>query len=368
MEGTVLEVRAGEGGPVRLQISNGHFVTPDASAQRSVDLTHLWVLPGLADCHAHLAADSLAEVDHGGEPEAIRRRTFAQLSHGVFLVIDKGWRDTAVLSLLDNPESDRPHISAAGRIITGAHGYFPGFAVETDDAGLSAAIAGADTRGGWIKLVGDWPQKGRGPVISFGEQTLAQAVTIAHAGGAKVAIHTMAPEVPSMAVRAGVDSIEHGLYLTEADLESLGLRGGAWVPTVANTELVLAGFTAGSTASRVLGAGLENMNALLRAAPEVGVNVMAGTDLGLPHGHVAKEVARLRHYGLDGEAAVAAAGPAAYRYLGIPALTPGASADLVVFEQDPAAAVETLSTPLAGVRAGRVVFDRMGLFDHPLTA
>lgn len=326
-----------------------------------LDLRRFWALPGLADCHAHLAADSLATVDVGGEIEAVKRRAFAQLDRGVFLVIDKGWRDDVVLRLLDEPPATRPHLEAAARIITGVHGYFPGFAVEVDDDALAGAVAEANIKGGWVKLVGDWPQRGRGPVLNFGEEALARACEIAHAAGAKVAIHTMAPDMPARAVRAGVDSIEHGLYLTTADLEELGRRGGAWVPTIANAEDIVAGFGPGSTAARVLGDGLENLRGLLPLAAEAGVTVLAGTDLGLQHGEVATEVLRLNQYGLDGLAAVDAAGPAAYRYLALSPFSVGATADLLLFERDPVTDLAVLATPAAGMRAGRIVFDGIGL-------
>ncbi|MGI8518536.1 MAG: amidohydrolase family protein [Acidimicrobiia bacterium] len=323
----------------------------------SVDLRRFWALPGLADCHAHLAADSLVTVDVGGEIDAIKRRVFAQLERGVFLIIDKGWRDDVVLRLLDEPPADRPHLEAAARIITGVHGYFPGFAVEVDDDELPQAVAEANTRGGWVKLVGDWPQKGRGPVINFGEDALVRACEVAHAAGARVAIHTMAPDTPSMAVRAGVDSIEHGLYLTPEDLTMLGERGGAWVPTIANTEDILAAFATGSTAARVLGQGLENLRESLPQAAEIGVSVLAGTDLGLRHGEVAAEVLRLHSRGLPPEAAIDASGPAAYRYLGLSPFSPGSSADLLLFETDPTTDLTALGSPIAGMRAGRIVFD-----------
>ena len=256
----------------------------DPGGTEVVDVRHLWALPGLADCHAHLSADSLGDVSQPGEMESARRRIFAQLQSGVFLVIDKGWRTDFVLTLLNEPPDQRPHLEAAGRIITGTEGYFPGFAYEVTNEELADQVAASAPDGGWVKLIGDWPQKGRGPVVNFSEAALAEACTVAHAAGMRVAIHTMAPETPSRAVRAGVDSIEHGLYLTEADLSELGARGGAWVPTVANTEHVLSAFASGSTAARVLGEGLENLGRLLPLAAEAGVEVMAGTDLGLPHG------------------------------------------------------------------------------------
>ncbi|MGZ5385133.1 MAG: hypothetical protein ACXWH0_14265, partial [Acidimicrobiia bacterium] len=192
MHGSVLTVSGSDGVPLRLQVDGDLFTAP-AETGIEVDLTKFFALGGLADCHAHLAVDALSQVQRTGDLEGIHRRAFTHLEHGVFLVMDKGWRDEVVLGLLEEPPPTRPHLQAAGRIITGPYGYFEGFAVETDDAGLSAAIAAATTTGGWIKLIGDWPQKGKGPVISFGEEALTRACEIAHEAGARVAIHTMAP-------------------------------------------------------------------------------------------------------------------------------------------------------------------------------
>lgn len=319
-----------------------------------------WAMGGLADCHAHLCADSHDETEQPGDLDLVRQRAFTQLEHGVFLVIDKGWRDDTVITLMSDPPDRRPDLEAAGRVISGSHGYFPGFAVETDEAGLVAAVEAANKTGGWVKLVGDWPQKGRGPVINFGEDSLAAAVKVAHVAGARVAVHTMAPDAPGMAVRAGVDSIEHGLYLTEADLEELGTRGGAWVPTIVNTEDVMASLAPGSSGVRILGTGLENVRRLLPQAAEMGVQVMCGTDLGLAHGQIAVEAVRLTEYGLSAASAVAAAGPNAYVYLGKSSLSVGAAADILLFERNPLNDPCSLSHPVAGMRAGRVVFDRVG--------
>ena len=362
MQGSVLTLSAADGVPQRLQVDGHRFVEPARQVSTGIDLTGFYTIGGLADCHAHLAVDALSDTQQSGDLEAIRRRAFAHLSRGVFLVLDKGWRDEVVLRLLEDPPSTRPHLQAAGRIIAGPDGYFEGFAVETDEAGLASAVASATTTGGWVKLIGDWPQKGRGPVVNFGEEALARACAIAHAGGARVAIHTMAPHTPALAVRAGVDSIEHGLYLTADDLGLLGDRGGAWVPTIGNVLKVMAMLGQGSTGARVLGEGLENVARTLPLAEEAGVAVLTGTDLGLAHGEVAEEAALLRSNGLTNAAAVNAATHAAYRYLGISYLAPGASADLVLFAEDPATDVAVLGHPAAAMRAGQVVFDRVNAF------
>jgi imidazolonepropionase-like amidohydrolase len=92
----------------------------------------------------------------------------------------------------------------------------------------------------------------------------------------------------------------------------------------------------------------------------MGVQVMCGTDLGLAHGQVAVEAVRMTEYGLPAAAAVAAAGPNAYGYLGKSFLSAGAAADILLFERNPLEEPCSLSHPVAGMRAGWVVFDRVG--------
>lgn len=348
-----------------LGIVDGSFVEPGTAVGPEIDLTALWAMPGLADCHAHLCADSHGETEQSGDLVKARHRAFAQLERGVFLVIDKGWRDETVLRLMTDPPDQRPDLEGAGRVISSDHGYFAGFAVETDEAGLADAVGSANKSGGWVKLVGDWPQKGRGPVINFGEESLAAAVAVAHAAGARVAIHTMAPDTPGIAVRAGVDSIEHGLFLTERDLEMLTARVGAWVPTVVNTEVVMSTLVPGSSGVRILGEGLDNVARLLPLAAEMKTHVFCGTDLGLAHGQVAQEAIRLAGLGLSPAATVAAAGPSAYRYLGRTPLSVGSAADILLFERNPLDDPRVLLDPVAGMRCGRVVFDPRKAFTLP---
>ena len=314
-----------------------------------------WALPGLVDSHAHLAADEL--ITEPGEPLEIRRRAYACLERGTFLVVDKGWSDDSVLmTLTDMAPTSRPDFQAAGRMIAVEGGYYPGFAVETDAEGLEGWVARlARESRGWVKLVGDWPRKGRGAVANFTVDQLEVAVQVAHAAGARVAIHTMAPEVPSMAVAAGVDSIEHGLFLTEADLELLAARDGAWVPTVLRMEAIGEMLGPESTGGRLVVAGIDNVRELLSIAPS-DLAVLAGTDLATGPGDVSGEVLALIRLGLPPERAVAAASSAARSYLGRPrGFQQGEPADAVFYDADPIEDPSTLSRPVTVLRAGRRV-------------
>lgn len=323
-----------------------------------LDVSALVSCPGLVDGHAHLAHDGIAGLVPG-DPAAIAERAFAAISAGVHLVFDKGSCDTAVLTLADRPPTERPHVQAAGRMVAGPSGYFPGFAVETGEAGLASVVrAAAAASGGWVKIVGDWPRKGIGPVANFGEEALGEAVGVAHAAGAKVAVHTMAPEVASMAVRAGVDSIEHGLYLTDDDVEMLGARGGMWVPTVLRMEAVVAQFGSQRTAGRVVSEGLDRVRSLLPTAQAAGVTVLAGTDLIRSTADVAEEAIRLVDYGLTPTQAVRAACIDPWIAAGLTAdFEPGADADLVGFPRHPAEDITALRHPAAVMRHGRLLLD-----------
>jgi len=343
-----------DGSTIERGMEGGVWTEP--SAGDVIDLSGMTSLPGLADGHAHLAHDDMHNLVPG-EHEAIARRAFRAVEAGVFLVFDKGSCDNAVLTLTDRPPAERPHLEAAGRMIAGEVGYFPGFAVEVDDAGLASAVrAGAVDSAGWVKIVGDWPRKGIGPVANFGEEALTEAVRVAHGAGVRVAIHTMAPDVASLAVRAGVDSIEHGLYLTDRDVRELGGRSGMWVPTVLRMEAVMARFGPDRTAGRVVAEGLDRVRSLLPAAQAAGVTVLVGTDLAIPSDRVADEAIRLVAYGLTPDQALRALTTDARASAGLPSrFDLGSPADLVAFARDPREDMTTLRHPVAVIRAGRVL-------------
>lgn len=354
---TLVTVRPPGGEPRPLVVAGGRWEEAEGPVDGELVTAGLWAVAGLADAHAHLAQDEL--VMEPGDPVAIRRRAFAYLERGVFLALDKGWRDESVLTLLHEPPMRRPDLQAAGRMIAPAGGYFPGFGEEVEPEDLVGAVARAAPRSaGWVKLVGDWPRPGRGPLANYPEHALAAAVRVAHEAGARVAVHTMAPGVASAAVRAGVDSIEHGLFLTDDDVGELGRRSGAWVPTVLRVKAVIDQLGAGSSGGRLLAQGLDRVASLLRPAVAAGVVVLAGSDLAVPPGGIAAEAIALARLGLSPAEALAAVSGAARRHAGLaPGLEPGLPADAVFFAADPLVDISVLSRPVLVMRGGNVLVD-----------
>ncbi len=287
-----------------------------------------------------------------GSPVYAREQAMRAVASGVLLIYDKGWSDETVLDLIDDmPPRSRPDIEAAGEMLTVEGGYYAGFAWELSPGDVLPAVRSqAAGRATWIKLIGDWPRPGEGPRANFDFDELSMAVSEAEAKDVRVAVHTMARDVPSVAVAAGVHSIEHGLFLTEDDLGHLAARGGIWVPTLRRIEETAASLRRGSSGQELLLEGLENVRKLLPQAFEAGVTVLTGTDLAGPTSDVALEALKLVEYGATTAQALESVTRPEDRPFEV-----GAPADAVLFAENPMERLEVLRHPVHVVRLGRVV-------------
>jgi imidazolonepropionase-like amidohydrolase len=317
-----------------------------------------FLLPGLVDAHCHVG------IGRGGvhlpDVDDLRAQALAERAAGVLALRDCGSPvDTRVLD--DHP--DLPRVIRAGRHLAAPRRYIPGLALELEPADLAAEIAVQARRGdGWVKLVGDWIDRGVGDLApEWPADVLSAAIAAAHAAGARVTAHTFGTDALPALIGAGIDCIEHGTGLTEELIGEMAARGTAVVPTLVNVAnfpgFAAAGekrFPAYASTMRRLYA---NAGAVVRAAHEAGVPVFAGTDAGggIDHGVIADEVRALHEAGLPAEAALAAASWAAREWLGLPGITEGAPADLVVYETDPRADLDTLQRPQRMVLRGVVV-------------
>ncbi|RBY82182.1 amidohydrolase [Geodermatophilus sp. TF02-6] len=317
-----------------------------------------WLVPGLVDAHCHVG------IGRGGVPVAdlagLRQQALAERAAGVLALRDCGSPvDTRAL----DDEPDLPRIVRAGRHLAAPRRYLPGLAVELDPADLAAEVRVQARRGdGWVKLVGDWIDRGVGDLApEWPADAVAAAIAAAHEEGARVTAHTFGTDALPDLIRAGIDCVEHGTGLTEELVGEMAARGTAVVPTLVNVasfpDFAAAGekrFPAYASTMRRLHA---SSGAVVRAAYEAGVPVFAGTDAGggIDHGRIADEVRALAAAGLPAEAALAAASWAARSWLGLACIEEGAPADLVVHDTDPRADLDTLTRPQLIVLRGRVV-------------
>jgi imidazolonepropionase-like amidohydrolase len=354
-----ITIRKPTGVPYELSIRDGRFAAPSDDDTDILDTRDLFALPGLADAHAHLTMTSPRDIRGITEEQMLSNipaNSWACVDNGVLLVLDKGGGTDLSLVSLDHEPDLRPYVEAAGAMIHPKDGYMPGFGVEVEPDELIEHVRSvASKRGGWVKIVGDWPRKGQGPVNNYSLGALTEAVDVVHQAGARVAVHTMASSA-SDAVAAGVDSIEHGPFLTAEDLRALADRGGAWVPTVVNMLDVIDMLGADSTGGRMFQKGLDRMRDNLPLAEDLGVTVLAGTDMAVPHGQVSIEAMRLKEYGLSDRAATEAVSTSAFDYIGRPsALAAGETASAVFFRENPYENVETLQHPVHVIHRGTVI-------------
>jgi imidazolonepropionase-like amidohydrolase len=356
---TLITIRPPEGEPYDLAIDGTRFSDPDDRVTTRIDTRHLWALPGLADAHAHLTIishDNISGLTEDSMRANIPINAWAHVERGVLLVLDKGGDTDATLISLDHDADLRPYVEAAGAMIRPDHGYIEGFGAEVEPDDLADHVRSiAATRGGWIKIVADWPRGGVGPVNNYPLEALTEAVAVAHAAGVRVAAHTMAYGA-SDAVAAGVDSIEHGPFLSEEDIRTLAARGGAWVPTIGNQKHWIDALGPDSSGGRLLTIGLDAIATNLPLAEELGLTVLAGSDLAIPHGQIATEARLLRDHGLTDKAATIATSTAAFDYVGREgSLLAGHTADVVFFDGNPYEDVTVLDRPELIIHRGRTI-------------
>ena len=324
-----------DGAPVEWWVIDGVLsAEPVADAQTVCDSG--WIVPGLVDAHCHVGVSPSGATDLD---EAIRQAE-TERDAGALLLRDAGSPiDTRSLDDRD----DLPRIIRAGRHLARPKRYVSGLPIDLEDESqLPAAVAEQARRGdGWVKLVGDWIDRGVGDLAPlWSDAILKDAIAAAHANGARVTAHVFGEDALPGLIRAGIDCIEHGTGLTDDTVSLMVEYGTALVPTLINIEN-FPGIAAGATRYPAYAKHMSDLYASCRdrvgAAREAGVPIYAGTDAGgsITHGRIADEVHALRGIGMSPTEALGAACWDARKWLGRPGLEHGAPADLVCYQADP---------------------------------
>ncbi|MGP3972091.1 amidohydrolase family protein [Streptomyces sp. 6N223] len=339
-----------------LWVVGGRVSYARPAAARELTTITGWALPGLVDAHCHVGLAARGAVDEAtAEKQALTDR-----EAGALLLRDAG--SAADTRWMDERE-DLPRLIRAGRHIARTRRYIRNFAHEIEPAELTAYVRREARRSdGWVKLVGDWIDRGRGDLAPcWPREAIGPAIAAAHAEGARVTAHCFAEDSLRDLVEAGIDCVEHATGLTEETIPLFAERGVAIVPTLVNIATFPA-LAKGAEAKYPRWAGHmrrlhERRYATVRAAHEAGIPIYAGTDAGgsLPHGLIALEVAELVRAGIPAVEALGAATWGARAWLGRPGLAEGDPADLVVYPEDPRRDVRVLARPHRIVLRGRVV-------------
>jgi len=348
----VVGVDPATGEHVELWAVDGRFV--DGPIADPIELTG-YVLPGFVDAHCHVgySTSGISDLDEAEE----QART--NLHAGALALRDCGSPlDTRSLVGRD----DLPVLIRAGRHIARSRRYIRELGVDLEDpAELPGEVANQLRYGdGWIKIVGDWIDRSIGDLAPlWPDDILAEAVAVAHAGGARVTTHVFGEDALPGLLAAEVDCIEHGTGLTGDTIAIAAANNVHLVPTVIN----IANFPSFADAAAKYPTYARHMRDLharngemIRQAVSAGIRVHAGTDAGgfVEHGRVADEVTALATL-IGPREAMFAASHSAREWLGLPLYDIGAAADLTVFAADPAEELGVLRHPATVVRAGRLV-------------
>ena len=351
-------------------------VPKDAS---QIDAEGLTLLPGLIDCHVHLTSlgeglDFARELTTPPTFELMRavraaRRTLdagftsvrdaAGSPAGIRMAIDAGFfpgpRMFVTVSALsqtgghtdahfmcgadlDIPLPDRPH-----QVVDG---------VENMRARVREVIrAGAD----WIKLCTS------GGVLSPGDQPHHSALTLdeiraavdeAASQGRKVMAHAQANAGIKNALKAGVATIEHGIWLDGDAIEMMLDGGNALIPTLVAPHWVIRHAEAGKMPAYAIAkarAVIDDHKSSIRQAIESGVKLAFGTDTGVgPHGSNGEEFLLMRDLGMEPIDCIRAATTVAADTIGMKGvgrLEAGSWGDMIGVSGDPVANLELLSKP-----------------------
>jgi imidazolonepropionase-like amidohydrolase len=336
-----------------------------------IELPGMTVMPGLIDAHVHLAwGPAVAGQPIPGTDEA--KRTLAAGFTTVRNLGATGKADFTLRSAIDAGRLPGPRMLISGPALGRSKGTCDAvFAGEGQADGVEAVRrktrelldAGADV----IKLCAG------GPVIAtvdsandveYGEDEIRAIVEEAHARKTKVAAHAHGPAAINNAVRAGVDSIEHGGFIDAATARLMKERGVYLVPTIYRVDYAIERAVQAGTATPeqlvVRRAARTAMRANIAAAIAAGVPIALGTDATvIPHGSNAREIATLVELGMSPAAALRSATIEAAKLLGVDGdsgtLDSGKRADLIAIEGNPLANVARLQSVKWVMLNGKVV-------------
>jgi imidazolonepropionase-like amidohydrolase len=353
---------------------------PAAEGEQFIDLADSTVLPGLMDMHTHFSGEysprSFAEKAFMNSNEmALRGASFARrtLEAGFTTVRELGDVDGVSIALRNAIREGwivGPRIYAAGKSIatTGGHadptnGLNPRF--RGDPGPLDGVINGPDdaykavrmrykegsdlikitATGGVLSLAasGENPQ--------FSEAELTAIVFAAKDCGFKVAVHAHGAEGMKRAIRAGVDSIEHGTFMDDEAIELFKAHGTWYVPTISAGRFVgekakIEGYFPAIVRPKAAEIG-PRIDETFAKAHRAGIRIAFGTDSGVsPHGENAKEFGYMVALGMEPMEAIRAATTNAAQLLGaekdLGTIEAGKLADLVAVKGDPLADISLL--------------------------
>jgi imidazolonepropionase-like amidohydrolase len=369
-------------------VGNNLTIPPTA---KIIDLTKMTVLPGLIDCHTHLADGA-----HGSEPMGVFRKTAAELAlesvpnarvtleSGFTTVRDVGtYRalgDIALRDAINRGDIIGPHMYVAGAYvtITGGAGADTGLAPDITlpwDMHYGEANSPWEVRQVIRKLAHDGVDHikilSSGAVLTHGSnphsqeftpEELQAAVDEASHFGLRVESHAHSPEGIKNAIRAGVASVEHASLIDDEGIALAKQHGTYLDMDIYDEECIQEEGKNGSMPKDFL----EHDAALgqvqrdnFRKAVAAGAKMSFGTDAGVcPYGTSGKQFAFMVKYGMTPMQAIQAATSNAADLLGhsneFGSIKPGKYADIIAVTANPLTDISALEVVQFVMKDGKI--------------
>jgi imidazolonepropionase-like amidohydrolase len=377
---------------VQVYVRDGRIVEVAAAGDvpsdaQVLDFSEYAAVPGLIDCHVHLAfsasadplADLLVEDDAALVLHAAANARVA-LAAGITTVRDLGDRNGVARALRDGIArgiASGPRIVTAGApiTITGGHCHFLG--MEADSKSDVRRAARKQIRDGvdCLKIMasGGRMTPGTNPKQpQYSVRQIEAAVEEARRANLTIAAHALSARSIRRAARAGVDTIEHcnwlaedeGLAFNETTAEIMVENGVAFDPTLTPVQSFLSFEPELLTDVQKAAIAIRlELIEVFRRMLQLGVKMVAGTDAGTRRSELDRLPGEIELYvtqlGLSPVAAIATATGGAAEAIGLSAeigtVQPGRQADLTVVAGDPSVEIGVLKLTRAVLQGGRLV-------------
>jgi len=374
------------------RIEGGYILPSDSESQvQVIDLKDQFVLPGLMDMHVHLlfqlSKTSRTDVLFTTTSmEALAGAYYANktLMAGFTTVRDLGGTPEAIFALRDSVAKGLvpgPRILSAGSALaaTGGHGDIDGVKPELLEIWTPETICdgpyecrkavryaikmGAD----WIKITatgGVLSDTATGTDQQMTDDELVEIVNTAHGLGVKVAAHAHGANGIQAALRAGVDSIDHGSFADAQAIRLFKKSGAYMVPTLSPGVKVPASMEGNPFFTDAIKAKAKAASAAsqetFRSAYKSGVKIAMGTDSGVtPHGENADELVMMVDAGMSPADAIQAATITSAELLGLEnklgTLDNGKLADMIAVSGNPLSDISVLQAVSFVMKEGKVM-------------
>lgn len=355
-------------------VSEGRIVEvgPSLDGDSGIDCAGKAILPGLFDVHTHIAYSTIDFMQNLQTPFSMQffgaaRNLQTTLGLGITTVRDASGADLGVKTAVEQGLIPGPRMFLSISMIsqTGGHAdswmpcgaFVRAFGVEHPGR-PSGIVDGPDEMRRkvreLVRMGADWIKVATtGGVLSprddprhghFRDEELTVLVTEAHAAGIEAMAHAQGTDGIKAAIRTGIRSVEHGIYLDDEAIEMM-LSNGTWlVPTLLAPRGVLKAADEGAAipeaSIRKCREVIEYHTDSISRAIAAGVRVAMGTDCPVsPHGTNLSELALMQSCGMKPEEALHAATSSAAALMGLSdelgSIEAGKRADLVLVDGDP---------------------------------